>query len=577
MWRCSRRPRSGRAAWPPLISPPVLIRARWPGLIPAAAAARAAWPGLPSVQNILRARWPGLIPAAAAARARWNDLTTPVRFFRARWPGLIPAAAAARARWNGLATPWVHYRARWGRLITPPWVWPRPQKPIYPAPVLPTPVADTFRLYLRNVLSAHDFRLRLGGPFLVTTRRSLLMQPHCLLYRLSDNRPLDGCKTLDLSADRDSYGWTATLTTASESTIEALFSSDLPQSFAAVVNGHVFHLQPLTFRQTLAFGTRTFVVAANSRTALLDAPFAEATTGTVATALTARQIAEAALAGTGFALQWDCPVDPALPAGRVTWRDATPKMRVAAIATSLGATLQSARAADTLLVTPRRILAPWEMAGQVPEVVLEGALIIDSTLGRAEPMQEDCVFVSGTESGFLVKVTRAGTAGERPAATVTDPLLTEILACRERGRQVLAARANRKSLSVGTILNSAGSPPGVLEPGALVEMVVGTARWLDEVMSCAIKVQFGKVTQTLGFGEERGNEFVRLQKLLPTDPLLVGTVIAVWPDGTRTVELPGGGELRVSGDSVAEGARVYVQGGKIQGEAPALPLASVEV
>jgi hypothetical protein len=579
-----------RSRWASLASVSPLVRARWPGLphlekrnrvrwgeiaaLPSPPV-RARWPGLLRREVLSRVRW-GDLPAlpSAPVRARWPTLQTQFRIVRSPWLSLNSAPSApVRATWRDLLTPWIRERIRWGRLITPPWVWPRPPLLPWRPPPIPPHIADTFRLYLRRNPTVRDFRLRLGGPFLVTTRRSLLMQPTCILYRLSDNLPLEGV-TLNLRADRDSYGWAATLTTPSEATLDALFASDPPESFVAVVNGHTWHIQPQTWRQTVSFGELGYAVTCNSRTALLGI---EATTGTVATSMTARQIAEAALEGTGFALQWDCPVDPTLPAGRVTWRDATPKMRVRAISEALGATLQSARAADTLIVTPRRILAPWELAGNIPEVVLEGALIASAELGLAEPALEDCVFVSGTESGYLVKVTRTGAAGERPAAAVTDPYLTEILACRERGRQVLAAAANRKSLSVETILNTLGSPPGVLAPGTLVELVVGTARWLDEVMSCSIDVKFGKVTQTLGFGEGHGNEFVRLQKLLPTDPLLVGTVIAVWPDGTSTVELPGGGELRVSGDSVAIGARVYVRGGKIQGEAPALTGASVEV
>ncbi len=93
-------------------------------------------------------------------------------------------------------------------------------------------------------------------------------------------------------------------------------------------------------------------------------------------------------------------------------------------------------------------------------------------------------------------MTRSETAGQVPAPTVADPYLTEVLAYRERGRQVLATLANRKSLSVTTILNTVGS----CARGAEAGNAVGTARWLDEVMSCSIEVKFGQVTQTHRFG-----------------------------------------------------------------------------
>ena len=70
--------------------------------------------------------------------------------------------------------------------------------------------------------------------------------------------------------------------------------------------------------------------------------------------------------------------------------------------------------------------------------------------------------------------------------------------------------------------------------------------------------------------------FARFRKLLPTDPLLTGTVAAVWEDGTATVELPGGAQIRVKGTATV-GQRVFVQTGAIQGEAPALTALVVEV
>ncbi len=73
------------------------------------------------------------------------------------------------------------------------------------------------------------------------------------------------------------------------------------------------------------------------------------------------------------------------------------------------------------------------------------------------------------------------------------------------------------------------------------------------------------------------NLFRRLRELLPRDPLLVVTVTVHHPDGTSTVELLGGGTLRVRGIDVAVGLRAFVRGGAIEGEAPALPAVTIEV
>lgn len=66
------------------------------------------------------------------------------------------------------------------------------------------------------------------------------------------------------------------------------------------------------------------------------------------------------------------------------------------------------------------------------------------------------------------------------------------------------------------------------------------------------------------------NVFRQFQRLLPRDPLLAGEVIAHNSDGTSTVQLPGGGEIRARGQSVAVGTNAYVRSGRIEGEAPDL-------
>lgn len=74
-----------------------------------------------------------------------------------------------------------------------------------------------------------------------------------------------------------------------------------------------------------------------------------------------------------------------------------------------------------------------------------------------------------------------------------------------------------------------------------------------------------------------GNLYTQFRKLLPSDPLLVGTVTAHDSDGYSLVELPGGGGLRVQGQGVAVGSKAFVQGGRVVAEAPALDAVEVLV
>jgi len=57
---------------------------------------------------------------------------------------------------------------------------------------------------------------------------------------------------------------------------------------------------------------------------------------------------------------------------------------------------------------------------------------------------------------------------------------------------------------------------------------------------------------------------------------LLGAVAVIHADGTRTVDLAGGGRQRVRGDG-AVGAAVWVRSGQIEGQAPDLPIYEVEV
>ncbi|PJK00851.1 hypothetical protein CO641_02455 [Lysobacteraceae bacterium NML91-0213] len=64
---------------------------------------------------------------------------------------------------------------------------------------------------------------------------------------------------------------------------------------------------------------------------------------------------------------------------------------------------------------------------------------------------------------------------------------------------------------------------------------------------------------------------------LLADPLLVAVVLEHNADGTSTVALPGGGQLRVRGQGVDEGAHAFIRGGEIRGPAPAVVPITLEV
>lgn len=71
------------------------------------------------------------------------------------------------------------------------------------------------------------------------------------------------------------------------------------------------------------------------------------------------------------------------------------------------------------------------------------------------------------------------------------------------------------------------------------------------------------------------NPYKRLLGILPQRPLLIGVVLSI-VDGTATVELPGGAQVKARGDA-SIGMTVFLKDGMIEGEAPDLPISVIEV
>lgn len=73
------------------------------------------------------------------------------------------------------------------------------------------------------------------------------------------------------------------------------------------------------------------------------------------------------------------------------------------------------------------------------------------------------------------------------------------------------------------------------------------------------------------------NQYHRLLELLPNDPLLVGEVTAHNADGTSEITLPDGGIFTARRQAVAVGLQAFVQAGEVKGEAPDLPVETIQI
>lgn len=73
------------------------------------------------------------------------------------------------------------------------------------------------------------------------------------------------------------------------------------------------------------------------------------------------------------------------------------------------------------------------------------------------------------------------------------------------------------------------------------------------------------------------NPWQQWRGLQPAPRTLWARVIELHPDGTATVELPGGDRFRARGHGVAMNAAAFVRGGEVIGPAPEVVPMTLEV
>jgi hypothetical protein len=64
------------------------------------------------------------------------------------------------------------------------------------------------------------------------------------------------------------------------------------------------------------------------------------------------------------------------------------------------------------------------------------------------------------------------------------------------------------------------------------------------------------------------NPWLRLQRLLPKSPMLIGTVLSVNSDQTTDVQTIGGGRVTLAGTGFSVGTKVWFQDNRIVSAAP---------
>lgn len=303
-------------------------------------------------------------------------------------------------------------------------------------------------------------------------------------------------KDVSLSADAGSFGWSFGASGRLELFDLLAPSAGLPAQIRITLDGMQWAFIVDSLVEEERFGQRGVRIGGRSVTALVGAPYSREAARLNTSGMNAQQLAEAALEFTGVSLDWGIP-DWLVPAG--SWSHVgTPLAAVQAIVEASGGYLQSHRTLAQLQARhpypdlPGGIPGgPWNWYGAFPaDVELAPDSLVTRAIERKDGPDINAVYVSGTTAGPLAFYKRDGTAGEKRASPVTDPLITAEVVARMRGRSIVGAAGAKHMVRVDLPILTGPSQPGVLNVGQLVQ--VNTAQpWRARVRSVSASASFG--------------------------------------------------------------------------------------
>jgi hypothetical protein len=409
------------------------------------------------------------------------------------------------------------------------------------------------------------------------------VQHHLSLVRLPDRLPVEH-SALTVSIDADAWAWQWSGTLLGRSALDAVMPSGAgePVLLEASVDGHIWHLLVEDWSEDRTHGQRRIAVSGRGLSAWLSVPYELAESGTLANARSIQQAMDERLP---FGSEWtlafaDGTPDWLLPAGAWTWQSQAPIQAMHAAASECGLVIVPAMASKALLVQPRYPILPWDFAEADPDLIVPDSVIMQLARRQAIPTQANAVYVHGEEvGGILAQVYRTGSAADRLAQTVSHPWITHADGARLLGSRILAAHATQPEIrSIAIPLGGLDFP--LLSVGDLLAVELtgeaGDVRGIVNGVSVTASTGAPTVRQTVTIGEETPNIWARWKRLLPEDPLLAGEIAIVYDDGTCSVDLIGGGAVRVRGEAEL-GAKVWIRGGAIEGAAPDLTGVEIEV
>lgn len=302
--------------------------------------------------------------------------------------------------------------------------------------------------------------------YLVPPRRTYTVTNTASLARIIDSEPIPATE-LTFSLDWSSWAWQASATFPDIAAAELLNGN--PTEVVATING--FQWRAILERPSTARG---FIEQSASATGLslagwLAAPYAARNSKAPSTAKTAQQLCLEELP-TGWGLEWLID-DWTIPGGAFSYQNLTAIEVIQRIAAAAGAIVQADRQLRRVTIQRKWPSAPWAWPELTPDATLPADYLDSESIQSQTGQNYNAVLVYGDEpNGIMVRARINGTAGDRPAPDVHDPLMVDALTGRYRAIQAMAdSRPNRRATLIMD-LQAQPAGAGLILPGQLLDL-----------------------------------------------------------------------------------------------------------
>ena len=336
--------------------------------------------------------------------------------------------------------------------------------------------------------------------------------------------------TMSLSCDDGSLCWTLSASGARD--LFQRFTTGETPVLDVVIDGFTWRFIVEGVRRERTFPAGGVSITGRSPTIVAGEPYQFPQNWVNDGPATAQQLAAQAQVFTGLDIDWQ--LEDWLVPNRVFSMTGAPLAVVQRVAESVGAVSRADRVESRISLLPRYRALPNEWREEVPEVEIHIDASMTDSWERSDKPAYTGVYVSGQAEGAIAKVYLAGTTGDQLAPMITDALLTENAALRQRGESFLGQGGPQATIRMTLPFLTGGTYPGPIELNWLARIVEpGPLVYYGVVRAVSIDVQFGAVTQSITI-EHHTADITGTTTLIPAPPAPSGAEIGWYDPVTST-------------------------------------------